>query len=228
MNTLYISSASAVGINIFGSLESVAKATLPYLTHGSVGLSGGTTITALFPLWLHLKPDCSSTSFFPVDERIVPFEDTRSNWGNACRLFLNHIGKSSDKAHAALSADQYSTLLQRNFTTKPPVFDVIFLGMGKDGHTASLFPEKQYEIDPEIYVLETLSPVPPPHRISLSPAVLAAAKKLIIIIAGEDKAAATAGIFKKNKALPIVQVVSQRRDSIIYIEQQIYDASRKE
>jgi len=210
MNTLYISSASAVSINIFSSLESVAKATLPYLTHGSVGLSGGTTIAALFPLWLHLKPDCSSTSFFPVDERIVPFDDARSNWGNTCRLFLNHIGKSSEKAHAALSANQYRTLLQRTFPKRLPVFDVIFLGMGKDGHTASLFPGKQYEIDPEISVLETLSPVPPLHRISLSPAVFAA------------------GIFKKNRALPIVQVVTQRRDTIMYIEQQLYDASQKE
>ena len=227
MNTLHFSSASAASVHIFSSLESVALDTLPYLQHGTVGFSGGTTYKTLFSLWAQKKPNCSDASFFPVDERLVPFDDPASNWGAAYRLFLNPVGKSSNKTHAALSAKQYNNLLHSHFSTVPPVFDVIFLGMGSDGHTAGIFPGTPHVVNPAIRVLETTSPVAPIQRISLSMTVLAAAKNLIVVIAGAEKTAAVAGILNNNNVLPIVQVLSQRSNSIVYIERQVYSAGQR-
>jgi len=227
MNTLRFNKLSAAEIHTFGLLESVAESTLQYLTHGFVGLSCGATYSALFPLWTQKKPDCSNATFFPADERCVPFDDPENNWGTTYRLFLDPVGKNNNRAHDALSAQQYNDLLNRHFTVMPPMFDVIFLGMGSDGHTAGLFPGTHHISDNNISVVETVSPKPPLQRISLSPAVLAAAKKLIVVITGTEKIDAVSGLLSSDNSLPIVQILSQRQNSVIYIEQQLYTAAQR-
>jgi 6-phosphogluconolactonase len=205
----------------FHTFEELARLTLPYLSKGAIALSGGSTYGRLFPLWAGLSPDCREAMFYPVDERIVPFDDPQSNWGIAYRQFLSRVGRSSDKDNFAISADSYRDLLKKRFLSDIPVFDVIFLGVGDDGHTASLFPGEPYLDDLTSVVLETQSPKPPVQRVTLAMAPLIAAKTLITIIAGKEKKPIMKKLIRNNQNLPVSLVITRRMDSVLFIEKDL-------
>jgi 6-phosphogluconolactonase len=202
----------------FHSFEELAALTLPYLLKGNIALSGGSTYGRLLPLWAGLSPDCRAATFFPVDERIVDFDDPSSNWGTIYRQFLLQIGKSEDKANFAASADAYRDLLKSHFQAEMPMFDVVFLGVGDDGHTASLFPGENHLDDLGSVILETTSPKPPFRRVTLGLGPLIAAKTLIAVIAGKEKKHIAAKIFTKDETLPISKVFSRRKNSLLFVE----------
>lgn len=218
---MFINNQSSVTVEYFSDYAHCADITIPLLCKGAIALSGGSTYREMFCRWSCLSPDISSASFFPVDERLVPFDSPESNWGAAYRLFLKPLGKEPDKLHAADSVSHYQTLLFSHFGTPVPVFDVIFLGVGDDGHTAGLFPGAPYLNDNESIVLETTSPQPPVARITLGPRVLIAAKKVVVIIAGENKKEIVKRIFNLDIKMPIMRILSQRAHSILYIEKSL-------
>jgi 6-phosphogluconolactonase len=202
----------------FDSFEQLARITLPYLLKGNIALSGGSTYGRLFPLWTALNPDCSGATFFPVDERLVDFDDPQSNWGTAYRRFLSRVGRTADRVNFATGAKQYGDLLKAYFQTDVPVFDTVFLGVGDDGHTASLFPGGQYLDDFKSMVLETESPKPPFGRVTLALAPLIAAKTLVVIVGGEEKRHIVQRIVSGDNRLPIVKILSHRKNSLLFFE----------
>jgi 6-phosphogluconolactonase len=218
---LNFSSRSQAHIHTFDDLNECASHTIDSLTTGSIALSGGSTFTRLFPLWIGLHPDCRAARFFPVDERVVPISDPSSNWGSACRLLLNPLGKQDDAHHFAASADTYRMILRDHFSDAPPRFDCMFLGIGADGHTASLFPGNEYLSDTASSVLETRSPIAPFNRITLGPGALIAARKLFVIISGEGKQAAVRALMQRDLSLPFVSIIARRSESLIYIEKSL-------
>jgi 6-phosphogluconolactonase len=209
-------------IHSFPSLEECAEKTVHYLSSGHIALSGGSTYAALFPLWAALRPALGQSSFFPVDERRVPLNDPSSNWRMVSELFLDPLGKHDNRSHHVTSAREYQSLLSKHFATMPPVFDVIFLGVGTDGHTASLFPGGGYLDNRDSVVLETDSSLPPVRRITLAPGVIACAKKVIVIIAGKSKSEIVSSIFNSDMNLPILRVLSQCRDAELYFDDDLY------
>ena len=221
MDSLRFNKNSSASIHYFTSFQQCAQDTVAYLIRGNIALSGGSTYTALFHFWRNLSPDLSKASFFPADERIVPFDNPQSNWGTAYKEFLEPLGKGSDKNHFAASSDAYATILTQYFKTEDIKFDTIFLGVGDDGHTASLFPSGSYLDDNTSSVLETQSPKPPFNRITLTPKVLSSARNLITIIAGENKKIIVRELLAQNKKLPIVKILSQRTDSELFIERNL-------
>jgi 6-phosphogluconolactonase len=221
MNSVRFNDHSKASVRYFDTLAHCASDTVGYLTHGAVALSGGATYAGLFGLWRALSPDISGASFFPVDERMVPFEDSRSNWGTAYREFLLPLGNDADKARFASSVERYTEILRHNFMGNEIIFDAVFLGVGSDGHTASLFPDGAYLDDTTSILLQTKSPAPPYDRITLAPKVLTAAKNVITIVTGENKKNIVRELLAKNKNLPIVKVLSQRADSELYIERNL-------
>jgi 6-phosphogluconolactonase len=221
MQKIQLTNASYSEIIPFNTLTECAVMTIPYLIEGTIALSGGATYSKIFPLWKNLKPDCSKASFFPVDERMAPFESDQSNWGNAYRKFVQFVSKEKGKKHFAGSGADYFRILQTHFKTMPPVFDTIFLGVGTDGHTAGLFPDGHYLTDTKSIILQTQSLQPPVERISLAPRVLFLAREVIIIIAGEHKRAVVREILEKKLSLPIVKIMSGRKRSVLFIEQKL-------
>ncbi len=210
----------------FDSFETLARLTLPYLSKGAIALSGGSTYGRLFSRWADLSPDCGGATFFPVDERLVDFSDPHSNWGAAYREFLSRVGRQADKAHFASSREKYLAMLNAHFWCQLPVFDAIFLGVGDDGHTASLFPGEPYLDDMQSIVLETRSPQPPIGRVTLAMAPLLAAQTLIVIISGETKKPVVEKILRNDLTLPITKVLSGRTRSLIFIEKDLAPSIR--
>jgi 6-phosphogluconolactonase len=186
---------------------------------GRTAISGGSTFQKIFPLWAEMWDLEIKTEFFPVDERIVPVTHVQSNWGMACNLLFYAVNDTVSKDNFAASPEVYADILKRKFQGKFPVFDAIFLGVGRDGHTASLFPGGDYLNDQSSPVLETESPVPPKPRVTLGPGVLSAAKKLIVIVTGTEKKVVLKRVLDGDETLPVVQILKRRKHSVLLVQE---------
>lgn len=220
MSTLKFNSNSSADIILFDDLAHCAKLTSKHLLNGNVAISGGSTYTELFRYWCESKIPISAT-FFPVDERVVPFDDPQSNWGIAYNNFLKLIGRESDKQNFPTSIKQYTSVLKNHFKNSTIIFDTIFLGVGDDGHTASLFPNGDYFEDRISTVLDTISPKPPTNRITLAPKPLSSANQLITIIYGSNKIDIVKKILANDIEMPIVKILSQRAHSQLIIHKSL-------
>lgn len=172
-----------------------------------VGLAGGGIIgDVLTRLGAHPRVDAvdwSHVHFWWVDERFVPKGSEERNDALARRAFLDRISVPSANVHAIAAADEtddaesaaaaYADELAAfgSDGSAWPVFDICFLGVGSDGHIASLFPDR-----PEITLIDRAasavhdSPKPPADRVTLTRPVINASKRVWMVLVGPDKSAA--------------------------------------
>lgn len=164
-----------------------------------IALSGGSTPSLFFKAMVKIKPqiDWSRVHFFWVDERCVPPNHPESNFGVAFNEFFKplHIPESSysrikGENDPQEEAKQYSKLIMEKLPQRMniPVFDLIFLGMGSDGHTASVFP---HQID--LWNAETLCTVgvrkeSGQSRVTFTGKIINAAENVIFLVTGIEKA----------------------------------------
>jgi len=168
----------------------------------TVAISGGSLPKMLRGLIgnTHIKWD--RWHIFYVDERVVPLDHPDSNHKACTEALYSKVPIPPDNIHTIDAAlldnleelsDAYEKDLIREFAQKDaarfPVFDLILLGMGPDGHTASLFPghELLSEGDRWIAYLED-SPKPPPKRITFTYPVINHAARIVFVAAGKEKA----------------------------------------
>jgi 6-phosphogluconolactonase len=142
--------------------------------------------------------DWSRVSFFWGDERCVPPDSGDSNYGMAQRTLLERL-PARGPVHRIPgergpdAADGYArTIREASLVTgdEPPAFDVVLLGMGEDGHVASLFPDSPDLETEQRWVVATTAQAPPAERISMTLRVINAARRVIFLVAGEGKAEA--------------------------------------
>jgi 6-phosphogluconolactonase len=145
--------------------------------------------------------DWSRVDVWFGDERFVPADDDDRNDGQAARSLLEHLPldparvhpmPASDGAHPDLAdaATAYGDELRSQGSGE---FDVVMLGVGPDGHVASLFPgHPQLDVDDAVAVPVTDSPKPPPERISLTFSALNRAREVWFLVSGDGKADAVA------------------------------------
>ncbi len=156
--------------------------------------------------------------FFPVDERKVPFEDPDSNWRVCYEGLLQPAGLTGQREHRAISAPQYAAMLEREFGVGPVVFDSVFLGMGKDGHTASLFPGAGAIRDRKSIVLDVIGPKPPPQRITLGLKPLWDCKTLVAIAIGSSKAEVVRRLREGDPELPITMALAGHGNAVLLLD----------
>ncbi|MDD6088105.1 MAG: 6-phosphogluconolactonase [Desulfovibrionaceae bacterium] len=198
-------------------------------SHGlfRVALSGGSTPKTLFRLlvsdiWRN-RIDWSRTEIFWADERCVPQNQDASNAGTARRLLLDHVPVYAlhpmwtdidDSPEQA--AMRYENLLRRlNLTRTESGFDAVLLGMGSDGHTASLFPDSPLLDDREhavgiAHAPEYIAQNPAERvRLTLLPCVFSVSSHCFFSVCGESKAQMLARVFEGDDGLPASRIESK-------------------
>ncbi|QHT66850.1 6-phosphogluconolactonase [Rhodocytophaga rosea] len=165
----------------------------------TVALTGGSSPKQLYQI-LANSPYRDSipwnkTFVFWGDERSVPFNDSRNNAKMTFEALLNHVPVPKDQIYpmsgeipADESARQYEGILQKHFAGQPPQFDLILLGLGENGHTASLFPYTPVLEEKERWVKEVYLTDQQMYRITLTAPFINQAKKIAFILFGSSKA----------------------------------------
>jgi 6-phosphogluconolactonase len=167
----------------------------------AVALSGGHTPRCLYEILagppFRDKVAWEKTHVFWGDERCVPADDRRSNALMTRQVLLDHVSVPPDQIHPILchekptkSAKQYSNLLHDFFSSGPPVFDMILLGLGENGHTASLFPQAEILKDQTAWTASIYVKEQDMHRVTLMPAVINRARLVVFLVSGDSKASA--------------------------------------
>jgi 6-phosphogluconolactonase len=169
-----------------------------------IAISGGSTPKAVFETLADpTQPWCSrmpwgSVDLYWVDERCVPPDHAESNYRMTREALLNHVPLRPEQIHRMegelepeRAADRYESELRNSFRlegAEKPRFDLIALGMGSDGHTASLFPytEALHELDR--LVAANRVPQKDAWRITLTWPVIDHASSVFFLVAGADKA----------------------------------------
>ena len=198
-------------IRVFDDLESMsvaAAAAVSELVAGSTGrfsiaLSGGGTPRRLYELLAddHAGIDWKKVHLFWGDERFVPAGDPSSNFGSASEALLDRIEIPDANIHkiavdvptAVEAAANYEGNLTDFFGIRRPgfpVFDLILLGLGDDGHTASIFPGDPVIDERERWLVAVTAPagIEASERITLTLPVINAAKNIFFLVSGESKA----------------------------------------
>jgi 6-phosphogluconolactonase len=184
----------------------VALAQAAIADHGrfTVALSGGSTPRAMYER-LGQSPLSESVSWANVhifwgDERMVPPDDVESSYRMARETLLAHVPIPAANIYPVptvggtpeAAASAYEETLVAVFGADLPRFDLILLGIGPDGHTASLFPGQPEPVRPSAALVVAVhnAPKPPPTRVSFTYRLINAAANVLFVISGADKATA--------------------------------------
>lgn len=165
---------------------------------GHVVLTGGSTPAAAYERAAALEPDWSRTEVWWGDERCVPPEDERSNYGMAKRTLLDRLEAPPAAIHrmrGELGRDAGAEEYERELDGLA-CFDLVLLGLGPDGHVASLYPQQPTLDETERRVIGAEAHLDPyVDRITLTLPALRAARAVVFLVAGAGKADACARAF---------------------------------
>jgi len=173
-----------------------------------IALSGGGTPNHLFQLLAsgpyRNRVDWTKAHVFWGDERCVPKDDPGSNYFQARQALLDHVNIPADNVHRVASdlepasaALEYARTL-KDFSAPPlewPRFDLVLLGMGDDGHTASLFPGSPVNIENPTVAVTANYQDRPANRVSLTPIVFNSARRVVFLVTGFGKAVTLTQVF---------------------------------
>ncbi len=174
----------------------------------ALALSGGSTPVPMFRRLATADIDWSVVDVFQVDERVAPAGHPDRNLTMIERELCAHIESEGPRVHAMNvtthrldeAAAAYAEMLE-HVCGRPPVIDVVHLGLGADGHIASLTPN-----DPVLDVRDRWVALTRPYggyvRMTLTYPVLDNARRVVFVVEGEDKAEALAGLLNGDRDLP--------------------------
>jgi 6-phosphogluconolactonase len=191
-----------------------------------VALSGGRVVKKFFSCVVELARERGMSfrgvEFFWADERCVPPGDAESNFRLARESLFGPADIATSAIHriqgeldAAVAAQRATAELRRVTRIEPPtmpVLDLVLLGMGEDGHVASLFPgDIPTEADGEsVFRAVENSPKPPPCRVTLGYAPIAAAREAWVLASGQGKEAALRESLAPAGRTPLARVIQSR------------------
>ncbi len=215
-------------------VDSVQSSTGPF----ALNLSGGSTPKRLYEVLgsdiVRTKIDWQRVHIFFGDERFVPHDHQDSNYGMIRKALISHVPIPNENVHAietgsgtpAEAAAAYEQTL-KTFLGKDtldiwrPVFAVTLLGLGDDGHTASLFPGTAALQEREKWVTAVVGAKPEP-RITMTFPVLASSRAVIFLVAGEGKKTMLKRLLAHDPGIPASAVEAQG-DLIVFCDEAALD-----
>ena len=169
-------------------------------------LAGGRTPEAAYRLLVGADTDWSRWEVYFGDERCLPVDDAERNSLMAARALLDSVTIPAANIHpipaergAEAAAGEYEPVIRAAMP-----FDLVLLGIGEDGHTASLFPGQLHPADQLVHAVHN-APKPPPDRVSLSARALSEARKVLILATGAGKRAAIQA-WQAGESLPVAEI----------------------
>ena len=181
--------------------------------HGrcSLVLSGGGTPRALYELLASTYRDqipWSAVHLFWGDERYVDPADAASNYRMAREALLDHVPLPDRNIHPMptglvspdAAAREYERDVRADVGSQSPPFDLVLLGLGEEGHTASLFPHSTALEETQRWVVAVTVPAEPPTRLTLTLPAITAADRIFVLVSGRTKAAALARVLDSASA----------------------------
>jgi len=163
-----------------------------------MALAGGNTPREIYSMLAEStyrdRVDWDRLHLFWGDERIVPPEHEDSNFRMVKETLLDHVRIPDGNVHRIRgevapeqAAHEYAELLHDHFESDSPRFDIILLGIGEDGHTASLFPGTDVVEECKLYTVAVFVPRLDTWRVTLTFPVLNAAREVLFLAAGKSK-----------------------------------------
>jgi 6-phosphogluconolactonase len=198
--------AEAFAEELTGRINIAGKSGLPF----SLAISGGNTPKLLFSVLAEKycsSVDWGNVQFFWVDERCVSPVDPESNFGMTKSIFLDKIKIPGNNIHRikgeddpVQEAERYAQeiLLYVRSEDQLPAFDQVILGMGDDGHTASIFPDNRDLLSSKNICEMSVHPITGQRRITLTIKVINNAEFVAFLATGQNKARIIEKIYKKE------------------------------
>jgi 6-phosphogluconolactonase len=198
-------------IKIFKTKETLNEAAAEFITsivrdaiakrgRSIISLSGGETPKKLYALLAqpqyHKRLDWSKIFIFWTDERCMPLDDEENNAYQAIRILLNKVKIPASNIHRIPvnllpeeAANAYEKTLGIFFNTEVPKFDLILLGLGADGHTASLFPETHVASEKVEGIRSLYLEEQSMFRVTMTAPLINQARAILFLVSGAKKAA---------------------------------------
>jgi 6-phosphogluconolactonase len=190
----------------------------------AVALPGGSVAVNCFEALARVPLDWHTVQFFWIDERAVPATDPESNFRLAQSLWFEVAGVPPGNTHRmpaddpelARAASSYEAELIRSLG-QPVRLDFVLLGVGPDGHVASLFPGHPAGLDEQHLVTGVWdAPKPPPRRLTLTMPVLTAARRVAVVAFGTSKAEALSqGVDQPNSHTPLAVLLRRSARALV-------------
>ncbi len=196
----------------------------------TVALSGGRTPKALYKAFAVRAEgvQLDNVHFFWGDERVVLPADEQSNYKLAAEpLFqvlkipesqIHRVQTEQGETYAVQQAESEICRVAELDASGQPVLDLVFLGMGEDGHVASLFPGDQEAIESQAVYRAVTGPKPPPRRITLGYRTLATAREVWVLASGEGKKEALKNSLADDGDTPLARVLQSRKNTEIFTD----------
>ncbi|HYV98435.1 MAG TPA: 6-phosphogluconolactonase [Gemmatimonadaceae bacterium] len=191
----------------------------------SMAVPGGSAAEQLLPALAHANLPWNYVHLFWCDERGVPADDADSNAGLLMRLWKRTPALAHAQLHPmpatdpdrASAAARYARELE-SICGSPPTLDMVLLGVGEDGHVASLFPGRAYRGGDVSVVAVSDAPKPPPERMSLTFSVLSRARAVIVAAFGTSKAAVMSSALAGTTNTPVARVLHEAPSALVLLD----------
>lgn len=220
------SHASDEGATLDVALRLAATLIMPRHRPYTIALSGGRSAARLFEIVCErlFQPVHSSAHFFWADERCLPLGHTDTNFHPAQSNLFRPLEVPEAQIHriqGELGNTEAARAANEEFHREAPErrFDLVLLGMGEDGHIASLFPGRPIQdvaTHGDVFIPVTNSPKPPPERVSLTYEAIANAGEVWVLVTGSRKRQILHRALDLDESLPLGRILSERRSTNVF------------
>lgn len=216
MNVEVLPDAEAVARRAAAVIAQEARSAARERGRFLLATSGGTTPWRMLELLAEEEVPWPVVHLFQVDERIAPDADPARNWTHLRSTFIRKVPLPENQVHPmpvedadlVAAAGRYAATLRR-FGGTPPVLDLVHLGLGADGHTASLLPG-----DPALNTLDSELAVTGPYqghrRMTLTYPAINGARRILWVVTGSEKRDALSRLIQGDRSIPAGRVSAER------------------